>query len=145
MALGYSIIGTVLLEMGDASGALENFRKQLKIHEDLSTLDASNTDKERDLVGALINISNAALRTKDNSTALAQFNRALEISRTFSSDDLEAQSNLTSIYEGIGATLLSNGDAKTAIENFQKAIELRESQVEKNQMNVKGSGRAEEI
>jgi non-specific serine/threonine protein kinase/serine/threonine-protein kinase len=116
--------------IGDASGALDSYRKSLAIREELHKADPSNADDERNLATSLERMGTMiSWQTGNVNQSLDYYSRAREIRESIAnnSNAVEDRRELAKIYEVIGDAQNKNRDTAEAFASHRRAMAIRES------------------
>jgi tetratricopeptide (TPR) repeat protein len=123
-------LGDVLLDQGDAAGALHVFQRSLAIVEPLAAADPTNADRQGDLSTSLGRVGNVLLGQNDAADALVQFRRALAIDEAQVArhpTDAMARQVLAGSHDDIGNADVALGDTKGALTEYRISKTLREA------------------
>jgi len=129
LSVSHNRIGDVLLAQGDATAALDDYRKGLTTFERLAESDPTNMMWQSDLGISNERIGSALEARGDLAGALAAFKREEQIvSRHVASDPTNAdwQLGLSISHEKIGDVMVAQGSTAAAIDAYRKSLVIRE-------------------
>ena len=135
LAESYRKLGVIqghpfLPNVGDVAGAIESFRKSIKIGEKLTRLNPANQEYQLNLANyhdMLGDMYNGA--SYDTPNALANYQAALKLReelRIQNADDLIILKSLSISYQRVGAIKAKTGELSAAIKDFQDSLEISE-------------------
>jgi eukaryotic-like serine/threonine-protein kinase len=130
LAAAYDRMGSVLgklwaANLGDTKGALESYKKALRIREALVAADAQNPQNRRELAESHRQIGWQLLDT----TGSEHLRQAISIYTQLAQehpDDVEIQTALARAHNQLGSVLEDRGDLSGALENERRALALLE-------------------
>jgi eukaryotic-like serine/threonine-protein kinase len=142
VATAYERVGDVLgypytPNLGDHAGALESYRKALRIRESLAASAPNDTKLQEELVGTYFRIANVLETTGDLNGALVALRKALPIT-----EKLAAGNNTPELADRLGGShffiaglLMKTGDLAGALENYRQGAGIREASLRTNPSN----------
>ena len=143
LATAYERVGDVLgypftPNLGDHAGALESYRKALRIRESLVAASPKDAKLQRQLAGSYFRIANALEFTGDLNGALGVLRKALPISERLAAgnSDPELADLLGGSHYFIAGLLSKTGDAAGALESYRRAAAVCEESLKVNPSNV---------
>ncbi|MEW6207241.1 MAG: protein kinase [Acidobacteriota bacterium] len=116
--------------IGDATGAMESYKKSLAIREALHKADPSNADTRRGLATSLERLGTMiSWQTGNVNESLAYYSRAREIRQSLAAETnaVEDRRELAGIHEITGDAQKKNRDSSAALESYRRAMTIRES------------------
>jgi eukaryotic-like serine/threonine-protein kinase len=122
--------GTMFANLGDTAGAIESYRKALKIREALIASDPQNSATRRDIAFSYTKLGNLLWETGDTTGALENNRKALSLFQSLVAEDpasFDLRFALERTYDNLGMILQERGDATGALESYRKALEILES------------------
>ena len=131
LAAGYSKLGRVQggnpgSNLGDTKGAVESFRKAVKMRETVAAANPGNVKDQQDLAQSYSDLSNALYYAGDHSTA-ESFRKAVQIRealvRAHPSDPVLVN-DLAISYRDLGAQLTLGNHLAEGLEQYEKALQL---------------------
>jgi eukaryotic-like serine/threonine-protein kinase len=142
LATAYQKVGDVLgrpgfANLGNKTGALENYRKALEIHQALALSDPMNIEAQRGLATNYDRIGDALRTTGDAVGALESYNKALALREKFVTADADTRRDLGNSYDRIGDMLAATGNLVEALVSQRKALALREELASAELTNAK--------
>jgi serine/threonine protein kinase len=145
LAAAYERVGDVRGEafsasLGDRTGAMESYRKALRIRETMVAADPHNVHDQRYLAAIYRKIGKQSLETTEASQSLENLRRALALYVQLAADhpaDADVRYDLATTYNDIGMALEDGGDISGALENHRRALPIREQFVAQEPLNPK--------
>lgn len=122
--------GTMLANLGDTSGAIESYRKALKIREALIAFDPQNSETRRDIAFSYMKLGSLLWETGDTAGGLENHNKALSLFQSLMAADptsFDLRFALERTYDNLGMILQERGDVTGALGSYGKALEILES------------------
>jgi eukaryotic-like serine/threonine-protein kinase len=142
LATAYERVGDVLgypysPNLGDQAGALESYRKALRIRESLAASAPDDTKLQGELVGTYFRIANVLETTGDLNGALVALRKALPITEKLAagSNSPELADRLGGSHFFIAGLLMKTGDLAGALENYRQGADIREASLKSNPSN----------
>jgi non-specific serine/threonine protein kinase/serine/threonine-protein kinase len=143
LATAYDRVGDVLgypyaANLGDSPGALESYRKALKIRERLSAGPRADWKLQNELVGSYFRIANVLENTTDLKGALDAWEKALPIAERIASGSPSAfaSDQLAGVYYFKGALLARMGDRDRALASYEQGKSIRTAALETYGQNI---------
>ena len=145
LAAAYERVGDVRGEafsasLGDRTGAMESYRKALRIRETMVAADPHNVQDHRYLAAIYRKIGKQSLETTEAAQSLENLRRALALYVQLAADhpaDGDVRYDLATTYNDIGMALEDGGDISGALENHRRALPIREQFVAQEPLNPK--------
>jgi tetratricopeptide (TPR) repeat protein len=134
LATAYEKVGNIqgvlaYQNLGNTSGALESYRKALKIRESLAQLDVSDRTAHRDLAIAHARIGGILSHRNDFAEASQSYSNAINIFEALANSpksDPKAPHDLAVAYDGLADHFFRKGDFSHSVDNYRKAIPVFE-------------------
>lgn len=134
LAAAYERVGDVqgnplYANLGDTTGAVESYRKALRIRRTLVAM-GNNTDDQAALTGISMNLANSLVFTGDREGALSALQDAYPISERLAAehkDNPELQEAYASMCFSLGRVFSETGDLERSAEYYRKSAAVRES------------------
>jgi|GEM_PF-6305826 len=133
--LTYNTLGKVLIEKGDAKGAIESHKRALDIAESLLAEDPTNGEHKRDAEFALEFLGYAQFEAKDYNSALLNFRKVLSMHGENSSGN--KGDSISPVYAGMAKTLAAKNELKESVENYYRVIPIAEESAKQSPMNMR--------
>jgi eukaryotic-like serine/threonine-protein kinase len=135
LAAAYDRLGTVLgrpyaANLGDTAGAMESYRKALKIREALAAADPRNPQARRELAQGHRRIGWQLMGTTEFDASREHFRQAIAIYTQLVTEqpgDTETRVGLASAHNELGMILEGRNDLAGALENQRRALALLEA------------------
>ena len=130
----YQRIGDLLgdpfsVNMGDTSGALENFLKMLEIDQQIVAEQPEDGISHQNMAAAYQKLGHIRLAQNDLAGALEMYRKELaegEESFHRQPGNVMASRDLAVAYDNIGTTLVAQGNLPPALDNFARMLAIRE-------------------
>jgi non-specific serine/threonine protein kinase/serine/threonine-protein kinase len=143
LATAYERVGDVLgypfaPDFGDQAGALQSYRKALRIRESLAASSPNNAKLQAELSGNYFRLSHALGATGDLNGALAAVRKTLPITQKLASasTDPELADHFAGSHYFLAGLLIQTGDAAGALENYRQASAIRDAALQKYPANA---------
>ena len=143
LAAAYERVGDVRggaysASLGDMAGAMESYRKSLRIREVLFAADAHDVRNKIGLAGIYRKIGNQPLETSEVAGGLENLRKALGLYAELAAEqpsNVDIRRDLAQIHNDLGLALEDQGDIVGALENHRKALPIREQFVAADPLN----------
>ncbi len=143
LATAYERVGDVLgypfaPNLGDQAGALQSYRKALRIRESLAKVSPNDAKLQTQLSENYFRIAHALEATGDLNGALNAVRKTLPITQKLAdaSTDPELADHLAGSHYFIAGLLLKTGDAAAAIASYRQAAAVRDASLQVNPSNT---------
>jgi non-specific serine/threonine protein kinase/serine/threonine-protein kinase len=145
LATAYAKVGDIqgnpmVANLGDLSGALESYRKALKIRESLPNQPAKTLDAEIELANNFDRVGDMLVLDHDLNGATENYQQALEIRERLAQkepDNHLLRFDLSLSYANIGDVFAEAGDIKGSLENYHRSLSIREALLAQEPTNAK--------
>jgi serine/threonine protein kinase/tetratricopeptide (TPR) repeat protein len=134
LAASHENFGDVFKRRSDVTGALAQYREQLRIRERLADA-APDFERRRAVAVALQNVGGVLLDIGENEDGAEHYARSLAIRRRLAAerpDDTRAQRDLASALLRAGGRQDASGDHRAALASYREAERIRARLVEEN-------------
>jgi non-specific serine/threonine protein kinase/serine/threonine-protein kinase len=132
--------GIMFANLGDTAGAIESYRKSLRIREALMRSSPNDFQTRRDLAVSYRKLGLVVWETGDMAGGLENNRKALALFEALAGErggDLELRLELVRSYDYVGLILQEQGDVPGALAHYGKALEILESFPPTDQKNEK--------
>jgi eukaryotic-like serine/threonine-protein kinase len=135
LATAYERVGDVqgnpyFANLGDTAGAIESYRKALKIRLALADAKRGYFEDRSALVGAYLRLGLGLEAAGDFATSLDVLQKAYAIAETLTKErqnDVEAQESLAGVCFHLAGTLADLGNVKASLDYYRKSAAIREA------------------
>jgi serine/threonine protein kinase/tetratricopeptide (TPR) repeat protein len=125
LGMAHWMLGDILLLGGDAEGALQSYREQLRIVEPLTTGDPTNAVLQYDFGCAHARVGNALAILRNQRSGLVMFNRAIHMFEAQLARDpayIEPRFCLASTQIWMGEAFARTGNTAQSLQNYQQGL-----------------------
>src|SRR5262249_25137886 len=143
----YRHIGNLQVDFGEPDKGIEMLRQGLNIAEDVYSRQTGELDDIVHLANAYEAVGNAELRLRNVAAALQNYRSMQQVwERSVADFPKDRASHGQAIcYFLVGAALAERGDLMAALQNFRRALAIREALVKEHPTNTKYRRGLEEI
>lgn len=143
LAAAYERVGDVLgypygANLGDTPGALQSYRKALRLRESLAASSPNDPQLQSELAESYFRIAQVSETAGDFSGALDAMRKALPITQKMAVGEtrFERMDDLAGSYYFTAGLLNQTGDPAGALENYRRAAAVRQTALQANPGNV---------
>ena len=132
-------IGTMQLQLGNTSDALDSFRHYLKLAEEMANANPTDAAARRRVALANDKLGETMAKSGAVSEGLERLNQARTIYEELASSDPQGATprrNVANINNVIGDTLTDQGKPAQAVQNYRQALRLAEALVAEDPRNI---------
>jgi tetratricopeptide (TPR) repeat protein len=139
LAAGYFQLAELTDKIGDMTQALGMHRKALAVRRELADVAGADVETRLDVARSLIDVGLLLSVTGDQAGAMSAYEEALELAQRVEAEDSTdaVRSVLAESHSCIGGQLSSTGKPAVALEEFGKALAIRQKLADHNPALIK--------